>query len=61
MDALIRAFASDNDDVIMAADEGGVVNGPAAAGGDAGTDGESSDTSNGSGGAPEDALGDLSD
>ena len=35
VDALIRAFASDNDDVIVAADEGGVVNGPDAAGGDA--------------------------
>ena len=27
VDALIRAFASDNDDVIMAADEGGVMDG----------------------------------
>ena len=61
MDALVRAFASDNDDVIVAADEGGVVNGPDAAGGDADSDGEFSDASNGSGGAPEDALGDLSD
>ena len=51
MDALIRAFASDNDDVIVAADEGGVVNGPDAAGGDADSDGEFSDASNGSGGA----------
>ena len=33
VDALIRAFASDNDGVIVAADEGGVVNSPAAAGG----------------------------
>ena len=61
MDALVRAFASDDDGVIVAADEGGVVNGPAAAGGDADNDGESSDASNGLGGAPEDALGDLSD
>ena len=61
MDALIRAFASDNDGVIVAADEGGVVNGPDTAGGDADSDGEFSDASNGSGGAPEDALGDLSD
>ena len=51
VDALIRAFASDNDGVIVAADEGGVVNGPDAAGGDADSDGESSDASNGSGGA----------
>ena len=41
VDALIRAFASDNDDVIVAADKGGVMDG--------------------SGGAPEDALGDSSD
>ena len=39
VDALIRAFASDNDGVIVAADEGGVVNGPDAAGGDADSDG----------------------
>ena len=61
MDALVRAFASDDDGVIMAADEGGVVNGPDAASGNADSDGESSDASNGSGGAPEDALGVLSD
>ena len=61
MDALVRAFASDNDGVIVAADEGGVVNNPAAVGGDADSDGEFSDTSNVLGGAPEDALGDLSD
>ena len=61
MDALVRAFASDNDGVIVAADEGGAAHGPDAAGGDADSDGEFSDTSNGSGGAPEDALGDSSD
>ena len=61
MDALIRAFASDNDDVIVAADEGGVVDGPDAAGGDADSDGEFSDASNSAGGAPENALGDSSD
>ena len=61
MDALIRAFASDNDGVIVAADKGGVVNGPDAAGGDADSDGEFSDASNGSGGALENALGDSSD
>ena len=53
MDALIRAFPSDNNDVIVAADEGGMVNGPDATGGDADSDG--------SGGAPENALGDSSD
>ena len=61
VDALVRAFASDNDGVIVAGDEGGVGNGPDAAGGDADSDGEFSDASNGSGYAPQDALGDLSD
>ena len=59
--ALVKAFASDNDGVIVAADEGGVVNGPDAADGNTGSGGEASDASNNSGGAPEDALGDLSD
>ena len=61
VDALFRAFASDNDDVIMAADEGGVMDGSDAIGGNADGDGKFSDASNGSGGAPEDALGDSSD
>src|SRR3954469_8491916 len=61
VDALVRAFASDDDDVIVAADEGSVVDGPDAVGGDAGSDGKFSDASGGSGGAPEDALGDLSE
>ena len=61
MDALVRAFASDDDGVIMAADEGGVVNGPDAADDNAEGDGEASDASDNSGGIPEDALGDLSD
>ena len=61
MDTLIRAFASDNDDAIVAADEGGVVNDPDAAGDDADIDGEFSDANNGSGGALENALGDSSD
>ena len=47
--------------MIVAADEGGVANGPDAAGGDADSDGEFSDASNGSGGALENALGDSSD
>ena len=58
MDALVRAFASDNDDVVVAADEGDVVNGTDAADGDAEGDGKASDDS---GVSPEDALGDLSD
>ena len=61
MDALIRAFASDNDDAIVAADEGGAMGGPDAAGGDADSDGEFIGASNDPGGAPEDALGDSSD
>ena len=61
MDALVRAFASYNDGVVVAADEGGMVNGPNTAGGNAEGDGEASDASDSSGGAPEDALGDLSD
>ena len=61
VDALVRAFASDNDGVVVAANEGDVVNGPDAADGDAESDGEASDASEDSGGAPEDALGDLSD
>ena len=61
MDALVRAFASDNDNTVVAADEGDVVNGPGIAAGDAEDDGEASDASDDSGGALEDALGDLSD
>ena len=61
VDALVRAFASDDDGVIVAADEGGVVNGPDTADDNAEGDGEASDASDSSGGAPEDALGDLSD
>ena len=61
MDALIRAFASDNDDAIVTANEGGVMGGLDAAGVNAGSDGEFSDASNGPDGAPEDALGDSSD
>ena len=61
VDALVRAFASDDDDAVLAAVEGGVVNGPDAAGDNAEGDLEASDASDGSGGAPEDALGDLSD
>ena len=60
MDALVRAFASDNDNAVVAADEGDVVNCPGAVAGDAVGDGEASDASDDSGGAPEEALGDLS-
>ena len=61
VEALVRAFITDNDGVVMVADEGGVVNGPDAEDDDAEGDGEASDASADSGGALEDALGDLSD
>ena len=61
MDALVRAFAFDNDNAVVAADQGDVVNGPDAAAGDAEDDGEASNASDDSGGAPEHAFGDLSD
>ena len=61
MDAIVRAFASDDDDMIVGADEGGAASGPDAAGGDADDDGEFGDPSKGSGGASGDALGDWSD
>ena len=72
VDALVRAFTTDDDGVVVATDEGGVVNGtgageggvvndPGVVGGDVGGDGEASDASGGSGGVPGDALGDLSD
>ena len=61
VDALIRAFASDNNDATVAVDEGGVVNGPDAADDNAERDGVASNASDSSGGVPEDALGDLSD
>ena len=61
MDALVRAFTADDDGVVVAADEGGVVNGPGAGGGGVEGDDEANDASGDSGGAPDDALGDLSD
>ena len=58
VDTLVRAFASDDDGVIVATDEGGVVDVPGAGGG-VGDDGD--DASNASGGAPDDATSDMSD
>ena len=62
MDALIRAFSSDNEGVIVAADEGDMVND-----GENGTvngDGDFSDSDNGASGSSgsdqEDALSDMS-
>ena len=52
VDALVRAFTAAADGVVVAADEGGVVNGPGA--GEGGAEGEGG--ADGAG-APEDALG----
>ena len=63
MDALVRAFAFDDDGVVVAADEGDVVNG-GEDGADDG-DGDASDgdsgTSDASGGDLEDAVSGMSD
>ena len=61
MDALVRAFAFDNDGVVVAADGGDVVDG-----GDGGAgDGDASDSDNGtsdaSGVGQEDVVSDMSD
>ena len=70
MDALVRAFTSEDDAVVVAADEGDVVDdgvGDAGnGGGDAGDDdGDASDgdgdASDASEGDPEDAVSDMSD
>ena len=59
MDALVRAFASDNDGVVVAADGDDVVDSGAGGAGD----GDVSDNgaSDASGGAQEDAVSDMSD
>ena len=61
VDALVRAFASDDDGVIVAADEGGIVDEPGPVGGVGGGGDDVSDASDASGGAPEDAVSDMSD
>ena len=61
MDALVRAFATEDDGVVVAADEGDVVNDQGGDDGDGVGDDGASDASDDSGGAPEDALGDFSD
>ena len=62
MDALVRAFASDDDGVIVAADEADVVNGGEDGANDG--DGDASDGDSGasdaSGGDQEDAVSDMS-
>lgn len=63
MDALVRAFASDNDGVIVAAYEGDVVSGGEDGANDG--DGDASDSDSGasdaSGGDQEGAVSDMSD
>ena len=63
MDVLIRAFASDDDGVVVAADEGDVVDDGAGGAGDG--DGDASDShssaSDASGGDPGDAVSDMYD
>ena len=61
VDALVRAFASDDDGVIVTANEGGVVDEPGAVGGVGGGGDDVSDASDASGSAPEDAVSDMSD
>ena len=59
MDVLIRAFASDDDGVVVAADGGDVVNGGDRGAGDG--DGDASDSdSDAFGGDQEDAVSDMS-
>ena len=60
-DTLVRAFTSDDDGVIVAADEGGVVDAPGTGGGVGGDGDDVSDASDASGGAPDDAASDMFD
>ena len=57
-DVLVRAFASDDDGVIVVADEGGVVEAPDTGGG---VGGDGDDASDASGGTTDDAASDMSD
>ena len=63
VDALVRAFASDDDRVVVVVDEGDMVNGGEDGANDG--DGEASDSDSGasdaSGGDQEDAMSDMSD
>ena len=61
VDAFIRAFASDDDGMVVGANEGGIVDEPGADG-DAGGGGDNvSDASDASEDAQEDAVSDMSD
>ena len=59
--ALVKAFASDNSDVVVGADEGGIVDEPGANGNTGGGGDDVSDASDTSEDAPEDAVSDMSD
>ena len=61
MEALVRAFASDDDGVVMGADEGGVIDEPGADGNTGGGGDDVSDASDASEDVPEDAVSDMSD
>ena len=63
VDALVRAFTSDDDGVVVAADEGDMVNGgeDGAGNGDGEADGDDGGASDASGDALGDAASDLSD
>ena len=63
MDALVRAFASDDDGVVVVADEGDVVDDGDGSAGDGDGDASDSDSraSDASGCDPGDAMSDMSD
>ena len=61
VDALVRAFASDNDGVVVAADGGDVVNCGDGGAGDGDANDSNSGASDASGGDQEDAVSDMSD
>ena len=61
MDALVRAFTSNDDGVVVGADEGGVIDEPGADGNAGGGGDDVSDASDASEDAPEDAVSDMFD
>ena len=61
MDALVRAFASDDDGVVVGANEGDVVDDPGDDGSAGGGGDNVDDASDASEGAPEDVVSDMSD
>ena len=61
VDALVRVIASDDDDVVMGANEGGIVDEPGTDGDAGGGSDNVSDANDASEYAPEDAVSDMSD